>query len=144
MKSYFFLAIFLSSMFELVAQDPSQIRDVYDWKTYDPNSSIPCDSISYRLLYGNWITNHFRTAGDSIHYSIGVAITERTWPLEIKGTRYRRTLAGDFYPFEINGNQLVFHSAVTLDTAYINRFTGEELIISFKVRNGYDRFFYKK
>jgi hypothetical protein len=142
-KRLLLLTVILSGQFLLVnAQERIPAREKFNWKEFKDNSIVIKDSIDNNLLQGNWISYQGSHIGD---YEIGWQTSDKPKSLEIKGDKYRKTLSGDFYPFLIDKNLIVFHCEDNkFDSAYINLITEKELIISFKSGLDFDQFKYKK
>lgn len=126
-----------------IAQDKPAARETFNWKTYHSASIIPEDSITPDKLFGNWIEiGKTVVKGDYHIESKPVGPSKNA--MEIKGNKYRKTLAGKFYSYEINGNQVIFQAEQNADTAYINILTPQEMKISFKQKEDYVQYHYKK
>ena len=135
--------IIVSGQFLIVnAQERIPDRKKFNWKEFHDHSIVIKDSIDYKLLQGNWISYQGSHIGD---YEIAWKTSDKPKSLEIKEDRYRNTLSGNFYPFIINRNLILFNDADNkTDTAYINLITGNELIISFKRGYDFEQYIYKK
>ena len=134
------LILFLIKSLSVSAQQRTPDRDKFDLKAFDASSTLAIDSINSRALQGNWIAYHGRHIGEyDIAWSTGKPKT-----LQIKGEKYRKTLAGPFYPFEIKKNLIIFYTDEQPDSAYINLITKIELTISFKSGSDFDQYEYKK
>lgn len=134
----FVLLIFCLNVF---TQDRVPARDKFDWKAFDTQSTIDMDSINYESLQGNWIAHQ----GSHISkYEIGWSTGDRPKTLQIKGQKYRKTLAGPFYPFKVKKNLIIFYTGDQPDSAYVSLITNTALTISFKSGRDYDQYEYKK
>lgn len=142
-KRLLVLAVIVSGQFFPVnAQVKTPDREKFNWKEFKDNSVVSKDSIDYDLLQGNWVSYQGVHIGD---YKISWETEDKPKSLEIKGDNYRNTLSGDFYPFRIDKNLLLFQNEDnTVDSAYINQITDEELTISFKRGVDFDQYQYKK
>jgi hypothetical protein len=124
------------------AQDKIKARDKFIWDNFDSTSTIKKDSIRQRDLQGNWISNKVITYGD---YEVGLSPQDgQVGALEIKGDKWRNTLSGDFYTFQILQNMIIFDMDHHTDTAYINRITKKELMISYKRDKDFIQYYYRK
>jgi hypothetical protein len=137
------LFIILLCMLKLTAQDHPKASETFNWREYNAGSMFPEDSINYELLFGNWISREYRLYGNYPNMR-EIGSNSNIASMEIKSDKYRKTLSGKFYPFEIAGNRIVFHTDVLPDTGYINSFTGREMLISFKYEDGIKQYLYKK
>ena len=64
---------------------------------------------------------------------------------QIKGDKYRTTVSGDFYPFCLDKNLIIFSDNDNrTDSAYINLITDGELTISIKKGEDFYQYEYKK
>ena len=142
-KSLLLLFVIVSGQFFLAsAQERIPDREKFNWKEFQDNSIVIKDSIDYDLLQGNWISYQGSHIGD---YEIGWKTSDKPKSLEIKGDKYRNTLSGDFYPFLIDKNLIVFQGEDNkIDSAYIKLITYKELILSFKRGVDFDQYKYKK
>jgi len=142
-KRFLILLVILSGQFFLLrAQDRIPDREKYDWQDYNESSMVIEDSIDYDLLQGNWIAYQGSHIGD---YEVSWITSDKPKSLQLKGDKYRKTLSGDFYPYLINKNLIVFKSEDNKsDSAYINLITDKELTISFKRGIDFDQYRYKK
>ena len=133
----------LTGEFILVhAQERIPDREKYNWKEFQNNSSVVMDSINYDLLQGNWISYEGIHIGD---YKIAWQSNSKSRSLQIKGDKYRNTLSGDFYPFMIDKNLILFQGEGSKkDSAYINLITDKELRLSIKRGIDFDQIHYKK
>jgi hypothetical protein len=125
----------------LVAQERIKARDEFNWQEFSSSSSIDKDSIDYEKLQGNWIsreTHHYSDNKIATKAKTGNAI------LEIKGDKYRKSINGRFNTFQIDKNMIVFNTDLNPDTAFINKITDKELIISFKSDINYTQYCYEK
>jgi hypothetical protein len=124
------------------AQDKIKARDKFIWDNFDSTSTIKKDSIRQKDMQGNWISNRVITYGD---YAVGCSSqNKQVGVLEIKGDKWRNTLSGDFYTFQILQNMIIFDINNDTDTAYINRITKKELMISYKRDNDFVQYYYRK
>ena len=138
----FLLGIFLiGNCILMSAQKPTSARDLYDWDAYSSKSTIKKDAISYQALQGVWVAHEGSTIGD----------TEDAWKsynhpqiLDIRGTKYKKYSAGNYYTFLINKNLLVLYTDAQPDSAYINLLTPTELTVSFRRGDEYVKNVYKK
>ena len=135
------LFVFLVICLKGNAQNRISARDKFDWKAFDAQSTIVPDSITYQSLQGNWIAyqgKHYST------YEIAWSTGNRPKTLQIKGRKYRKNLAGDFNPFVLKNNLIIFYNGNKADSAYINLITKTALTISFKTGPDFDQYEYKK
>ncbi len=143
--SYCTILTFLFSSFVLTisAQENEKARDTFNWNIFESNSTIHKDSIQQIDLQGNWIIQKINIYGD---YLIGSKPINngQAGTLEIKGDKWRNTLTGNFHTFRINQNKIIFNSDNRSDTAYINRITKKDLVISYKSDNDYKQYYYQK
>jgi|WetSurMetagenome_2_1015567.scaffolds.fasta_scaffold751567_1 hypothetical protein len=124
------------------AQERIKARDKYLWDNFDTTSTVTKDSMHLSDLSGNWISTEFITYGD---YEIGGRSQEgQVGTLEIKGDKWRNTLSGDFHTFLIYQNMIILNKDNCSDTAYINRITDKELMISYKNGEDFVQYHYRK
>ncbi|MBN2395761.1 MAG: hypothetical protein JXC36_04770 [Candidatus Atribacteria bacterium] len=142
-KNILLLIVIVSGQFSLVnAQERIPDREKFSWKDFQDNSIVIKDSIDYDLLQGNWISYQGSHIGD---YEVHWKTDDKPKTLQIKGDKYRKTLSGDFYPFIIEKNLIVFECEDNqIDSAYLNLITDKELMISFKRGIDFDQYQYKK
>ena len=117
-------------------------REKFNWQEFQDRSVVLKDSIRYDLLQGNWICYQGSHIGE---HKIGWKTKDKPKSLEIKGDKYRNTLSGDFYPFLIDKNLIVFLDEYNrMDSACINLITDKELTISYKRGIDFEQYQYKK
>lgn len=118
-------------------------RDGFDWKQYDIGSVISIDSISDQILEGNRISTEGYSYGD---YCIGRKHTNDSKQeiLDIKSDKYRRSLSGEFYPFKLDKNRIIFMTSSKPDTVYINEILVNELQLSFRNQSDYDQYIFSE
>jgi len=138
----FLLAILSGQFILLSAQDRMPDREKYNWQDFNVSSTADKDSIDYKVIQGNWIAYQGSHIGD---YEVAWTTDNKPKSLQIKGDKYRNTLAGDFYPFKLDKNLIIFlFKDNKVDSAYINLLTDKELTISYKRGIDYDQYRYKK
>jgi len=137
-RVFLLLVLLLGNYSLIAAQNRPKARDLFDWKDYNTESSIPLNSVGIDVLQGNWISADKTIFGDYIVRVKGKDI------LEIEGDQYRTTVAGNFNTFRVNKNLVVFETGHTPDTAYINLINEMEMKISYKRDGDYVQYHYKK
>ena len=112
-----------------------------DWEAFDPSSTIAKSDIKIENLQGLW--NAYKGVyrfGDNIN------AMELTKPMimEVKDDMYRRNSEGRFEKFSLIDNLIIKESEAKVDTGIINKISPTELIISWKNKSNYTRYYYQK
>ena len=142
MNNIFLIFILSGQFMVLSAQDRLPERDKYNWQDFSKSSSVEIDSIDYHMIQGNWIAYQGSHIGD---YKVAWKTDAKPKSLQIIENKFRDTLTGDFYLFQLDKNLIIFNGKDDeVDSAYINLITDKELSISFKRGINYEQYRYKK
>jgi hypothetical protein len=112
-----------------------------DWELFESSSTISKSEIKLEHLQGLW--NAYKGV-----YKFGESVNamELVKPmiLEVKNDTYRRNSEGIFENFIIDNNMIIKKSESKIDTGIINKITPTELVVSWKNKANYTRYYYGK
>lgn len=120
----------------------NEIKDKeIDWEEFDETSTKSKSEIKFDDLQGLW------SAYEGI-YRFGEHINgmKLTQPIiiEVINDSYRRNLKSEHKKFTISENVITLKDKNEVEVGIINKITENELVISWKDKSNYTRYYYKK
>jgi len=108
-----------------------------EWEAFDNKSFVEPDKINHNLLTGSWVTY-------SGIYKFNDIVNEMTltvpFIIEFKQDTFRRNTKSEFRSFKLENNIIISDE----DIGIINYISKDSIIITWKSKNNYTRYSYKR